>query len=130
MDKDPRMLPGMTAKAVIRIEGVDDALLIPEKALRQTRDSSFVYTTYDPATGALGGETPVITGLTGGGMVEIVEGLAEGQVVYYQEASDPYAYYYGTGGNASGGDAWIEDASGGDAALASGGEAEPVPAEG
>lgn len=130
MDKDPRMLPGMTAKAVIRIEGVDDALLIPEKALRQTRDSSFVYTTYDPATGALGGETPVITGLTGGGMVEIVEGLAEGQTVYYQEASDPYAYYYGTGGDASGGDAWIEDASGGDAALASGGEAEPVPAEG
>ena len=130
MDKDPRMLPGMTAKAVIRIEGVDDALLIPEKALRQTRDSSFVYTTYDPATGALGGETPVITGLTGGGMVEIVEGLAAGQTVYYQEASDPYAYYYGTGGDASGGDAWIEDASGGDAALASGGEAEPVPAEG
>ena len=130
MDKDPRMLPGMTAKAVIRIEGVDDALLIPEKALRQTRDSSFVYTTYDPATGALGGETPVIPGLTGGGMVEIVEGLAEGQTVYYQEASDPYAYYYGTGGDASGGDAWIEDASGGDAALASGGEAEPVPAEG
>ena len=130
MDKDPRMLPGMTAKALIRIEGVDDALLIPEKALRQTRDSSFVYTTYDPATGALGGETPVITGLTGGGMVEIVEGLAEGQTVYYQEAFDPYAYYYGTGGDASGGDAWIEDASGGDAALASGGEAEPVPAEG
>ena len=130
MDKDPRMLPGMTAKAVIRIEGVDDALLIPEKALRQTRDSSFVYTTYDPATGALGGETPVITGLTGGGMVEIVEGLTEGQTVYYQEVYDPYAYYYGTGGDASGGDAWIEDASGGDAALASGGEAEPVPAEG
>lgn len=130
MDKDPRMLPGMTAKAVIRIEGVDDALLIPEKALRQTRDSSFVYTTYDPATGALGGETPVIPGLTGGGMVEIVEGLAGGQTVYYQEAYDPYAYYYGTGGDASGGDAWIEDASGGDAALASGGEAEPVPAEG
>ena len=130
MDKDPRMLPGMTAKAVIRIEGVDDALLIPEKALRQTRDSSFVYTTYDPATGALGGETAVITGLTGGGMVEIVEGLAEGQTVYYQEAFDPYAYYYGTGGDASGGDAWIEDASGGDVTLASGGEAEPVPAEG
>ena len=48
------MLPGMTAKALIRIEGVDNALLIPEKALRQTRDSSFVYTTYDPATGTLG----------------------------------------------------------------------------
>ncbi len=41
-------------------------------------------------------------------MVEITEGLTEGQTVYYQEAYDPYAYYYGTGGNASGGDAWIE----------------------
>lgn len=115
LSKDPRMLPGMTARALIRIEGVDNALLIPEKALRQTRDSSFVYTTYDPATGALGGETAVITGLTGGGMVEITEGLAEGQTVYYQEAYDPYAYYYGTGGDASGGNAWVEDASGGDA---------------
>ncbi len=115
LDKDSRMLPGMTAKALIRIEGVDNALLIPEKALRQTRDSSFVYTTYDPATGTLGGETAVIPGLTGGGMVEITEGLTEGQTVYYQEAFDPYAYYYGTDGDASGGDAWIEDASGGDA---------------
>ena len=53
---------------------MDNALLIPEKALRQTRDSSFVYTTYDPATGTLGGETAVIPGLTGGGMVEITIG--------------------------------------------------------
>ena len=138
LDKDSRMLPGMTAKAVIRIEGVDNALLIPEKALRQTRESSFVYTTYDPATGTLGGETAVIPGLTGGGMVEITEGLAEGQTVYYQEVYDPYAYYYGTGGDASGGDAWIEDgsdatlASGGDAALAEdgGSAAVSVPVEG
>lgn len=132
LDKDPRMLPGMTAKALIRIEGVDNALLIPEKALRQTRDSSFVYTTYDPATGTLGGETAVIPGLTGGGMVEITEGLTEGQTVYYQEAYDPYAYYYGTGGDASGGDAWIEDASGGDAAIAEddGSYADSEPLEG
>lgn len=125
LDKDSRMLPGMTAKALIRIEGVDNALLIPEKALRQTRDSSFVYTTYDPATGVLGGETAVIPGLTGGGMVEITEGLTEGQTVYYQEAYDPYAYYYGTDGDASGGDAWVEDGSE-DITLSSGGDALPA----
>lgn len=124
LDKDPRMLPGMTAKALIRIEGVDNALLIPEKALRQTRDSSFVYTTYDPATGTLGGETAVIPGLTGGGMVEITEGLTEGQTVYYQEAYDPYAYYYGTDGDASGGDAWIEDGSDGEVTVSS--DSEPL----
>ena len=84
------------------------------------------------ATGTLGGETAVIPGLTGGGMVEITEGLTEGQTVYYQEAYDPYAYYYGTGGNASGGDAWIEDASGGDAAIAEddGAYADSEPLEG
>ena len=139
LDKDSRMLPGMTAKALIRIEGVDNALLIPEKALRQTRDSSFVYTTYDPATGVLGGETAVIPGLTGGGMVEITEGLTEGQTVYYQEAYDPYAYYFGTDGDTSGGDAWVEDgseditlSSGGDAVLAEDGGSEIVsmPVEG
>lgn len=126
LDKDPRMLPGMTAKALIRIEGVDNALLIPEAALRQTRDSSFVYTTYDPATGALGGETAVITGLTGGGMVEITEGLTEGQTVYYQEAYDPFAYYYGTGGDASGGDAWVEDGGDGEVTIAPGGDSVDV----
>ena len=60
------------------------------------------------ATGTLGGETAVIPGLTGGGMVEITEGLTEGQTVYYQEAYDPYAYYYGT----SGGDAAIAEDDG------------------
>ena len=65
-------------------------------------------------------------------MVEITEGLTEGQTVYYQEAYDPYAYYYGTGGNASGGDAWIEDASGGDAVIAEddGAYADSEPLEG
>ena len=52
--------------------------------------------------------------------------------MYYQEAYDPYAYYYGTGGNASGGDAWVEDASGGDAAIAEddGAYADSEPLEG
>ncbi len=113
LSKDPRMLSGMTAKALIRIEGVDNALLIPESAVRQTRDSAFVYTTYDAKTGTLGGETAVITGLTGGGMVEITEGLTEGQTVYYYESTDDYYYYYGSDGDA----AWVEDSSSDDAAV-------------
>ncbi len=122
LSKDPRMLSGMTATALIRIEGVDNALLIPESAVRQTRDSAYVYTTYDAETGTLGGETAVITGLTGGGMVEITEGLTEGQTVYYYESTDYYYYYdYGSDGNA----AWVEDTSSGDAAVdASDGDAD------
>ena len=110
LDKDSRMLSGMTAKALIRIEGVDDALLIPEDAVRQTRDSAYVYTTYE--NGVLGGETAVITGMTGGGMIEITEGLTEGQTIYYQESTDDY-YYYGSDGDA----AWVEDTSSGDASV-------------
>ena len=122
LSKDPRMLSGMTATALIRIEGVDNALLIPESAVRQTRDSAYVYTTYDAETGTLGGETAVITGLTGGGMVEITEGLTEGQTVYYYESTDYYYYYdYGSDGNAT----WVEDTSSGDAAVdASDGDAD------
>ena len=121
LSKDPRMLSGMTATALIRIEGVDNALLIPESAVRQTRDSAYVYTTYDAETGTLGGETAVITGLTGGGMVEITEGLTEGQTVYYYESTDYYYYDYGSDGNA----AWVEDTSSGDAAVdASDGDAD------
>jgi HlyD family secretion protein len=124
LSKDPRMLSGMTATALIRIEGVDNALLIPESAVRQTRDSAYVYTTYDAETGTLGGETAVITGLTGGSMVEITDGLTEGQTVYYYESTDYYYYYdYGSDGDA----AWVEDTSSGDAAVdASDGDADAV----
>jgi HlyD family secretion protein len=122
LSKDTRMLSGMTATALIRIEGVDNALLIPESAVRQTRDSAYVYTTYDAETGTLGGETAVITGLTGGGMVEITNGLTEGQTVYYYESTDYYYYYdYGSDGDAT----WVEDTSSGDAAVdASDGDAD------
>ena len=116
MPKDPRMLPGMSAKVVVRIQGVENTIQIPEKALHQTRDAAFVYTAYDPETGEFGGAVPVITGLSNGTMIEIVEGLQEGDTVWYTEVFDPWAWSYGSDGDASGGDAWVNmDASGGNA---------------
>ena len=128
--KDPRMLPGMSVRAVVRIQGVAGAILIPEQALHQTRDAAFVYTSVDPETGELGDPVSVVSGLSDGSMVEIVEGLAEGDTVYYTVVVDPWAYYYGTAGNASDGDAWVDvTASDGDV-LASDGDAAGVEGDG
>ena len=124
MPKDPRMLPGMSARAVVLIQGVSGAVLIPEEALHQSRDSAFVYTEYDYETKAFGGIRAVVPGLSDGSMVEITEGLEQGDTVYYTVAFDPWGYY-GSSGDASAGDAWI-DASDGDAYYVSEGEAEPV----
>lgn len=114
MAKDERMLSGMSAKAVVRIQSAAGTVRIPEQALHQSRDEAFVYTSYDPATGELTEPKPVIAGLSDGSMVEIVEGLSQGDTVYYIQAWN--SYYYGTDGNASDG-AWVEDtdASGGEA---------------
>ena len=107
--KDPRMMSGMSAKAVVLIQGVAGAVLIPEEALHQTRDAAFVYTSYNYETGEFGDAVPVITGLNDGSMVEIVEGLSQGDTVYYTVTVDPWAmYYYGSGGDASSGNAWVE----------------------
>ena len=111
---------------VVRIQSVAGTVLIPEDALHQTRDSAFVYMGFDPDTNELTDPVPVVPGLSDGSMVEIIEGLQEGDTVYYIEVYDPWVFYYGTGGNASGGDAWIDvdvdlgDASDGDAYASDG----------
>ncbi len=83
VDRTEKMLPRMSATVSIRIEGVDDALLLPEEAVTKTRNAAYVYTSVNETTGELEGMTEVKTGLTGGGYVEITEGLLEGDAVYY-----------------------------------------------
>ncbi len=88
LDKTEKMLAGMSASVTIRIEGVDDALLIPSEALTQTSATSYVYTTYDEETGELGGMVEVTTGMNNGSYVEITGGLSEGDTVYYFEKEE------------------------------------------
>ncbi len=103
LDKQENMLPGMNANAVIRIQGVDDAIIIPVDALHQTSASSFVYTSYDKEKGEYGGRKEVTTGLIGTNYVEIASGLSEGDVVYYTEkVSNPWGSF-GFGSMPSGG---------------------------
>ena len=113
MPKDPRMLPGMSVRAVVRIQGVAGAILIPEQALHQTRDAAFVYTSANYETGELGDPVSVVAGLSDGTMVEIVEGLSEGDTVYYTVVTNPWDVYYGSSGDASGG-AWVDVPAEGD----------------
>lgn len=86
LDKVSGMLPGMTANVDVRIEGVDDAILIPADALHQTSTGYYVYTSYDEQTQEFGGRVDVIPGLSDSNYVEIKSGLSEGDAVYYTKA--------------------------------------------
>ena len=86
LDKVTGMLPGMTASVDVRIEGVDDAILIPVDALHQTSSGYYVYTSYDEDTQEYGGKVDVVPGLSNSKYVEIKSGLSEGDVVYYTES--------------------------------------------
>ena len=86
LDKAEGMLPGMTASVDVRIEGVDDALLIPVEALHQTSTGYYVYTSYDEETQEYGGQVDVVPGLTNSTYAEIKSGLEEGDTVYYSES--------------------------------------------
>ena len=102
VDRTEKMLPRMSATVSIRIEGVDDALLLPEDAVTKTRNAAYVYTAVNETTGELEGMTEVKTGLTGGGYVEIREGLQEGDTVYYvKKQSTDFGSFMGgfNGGN-------------------------------
>ena len=100
LDKVSGMLPGMTASVDVRIEGVDDAILIPADALHQTSAGYYVYTSYDEQTQEFGGRVDVIPGLSNSNYVEIKSGLSEGDTVYYRK-EETFGGMPG-GGNSSG----------------------------
>ena len=85
LNKVTGMLPGMTASVDVRIEGVDDAIIIPVDALNKTSNSAYVYTSYDEETQQYGGKVDVVTGLSNNNYVEIKSGLSVGDTVYYTE---------------------------------------------
>lgn len=98
LEKNEKMLAGMNADAVIRIQGVDDAIIIPVDALHQTSDSAYVYTSYDEETKQYGGMVEVTTGLSNSNYVEITSGLSEGQTVYYTERQSGNPFFGGMSG--------------------------------
>ena len=92
LDKQKGMLSGMTAKAEVTIQGVENALLLPVDAIRKTSTTAYVYTAYDAETDTLGGMTEVSLGLTNGSYTEIVSGLKEGDTVYYTPKEQTFTF--------------------------------------
>ena len=93
LDKAPGMLPGMTAEVDIKIEGNENALIIPVDALHQTSTGAFVYTTFDEETQQYGGKVDVVPGMQNDNYAEILSGLQEGDTVYYTKQENIFAYF-------------------------------------
>ena len=111
LDVADGMLAGMTADVAVKIQGVEDALIIPVDALHQTSDIAFVYTSYDEKTQQYGGMVEVTTGISNDNYVEIISGLQEGDVVYYTEAQQNN--FFSMMGGMSGGGGVSYEISGG-----------------
>lgn len=93
LDKAPGMLPGMTADVDIKIEGNENALIIPVEALHQTSTGCFVYTEFDQETQQYGGKVDVVPGMQNDTYAEILSGLKEGDTVYYTKQENIFAYF-------------------------------------
>lgn len=108
IDKTEEMLTNMNASIEIAIDQVDDCVIIPEAALNQSGNRTFVYTVYDESDGTLSGETEVTTGVSDGTNVQIVSGISEGDTVYYNyteaSSSEEEMAFGGMGGGMIGGD--------------------------
>lgn len=93
LDKAPGMLPGMTADVDIKIQGSDNALIIPVDALHQTSIGAYVYTTFDEETQQYGGKVDVVPGMQNHEYAEILSGLQEGDTVYYTQQENIFAFF-------------------------------------
>ena len=86
LDREEGMLVGMTADVDVRIEGTENALIIPVDALHQNSATYYVYTGYDEEQKRYTGRTEVTIGMQNDDYVEITSGLNQGDTVYYTEA--------------------------------------------
>ena len=122
LEKVEGMLSGMTASASVRIEGVDDAILIPIEAVHKTSDGAYVYTSYDEEYQEYGGKVDVVTGLENSTYVEIKSGLSVGDTVYYTESESSFGSFGAMGFGNMGSMDFSNMPSGGGMADFSGGE--------
>lgn len=113
IEKAEGMLSGMTAGVSVRIEGVDDAILIPIEALHKTSDGAYVYTSYNEELQEYGGKVDVVTGLENSTYVEIKSGLSVGDTVYYTEQESGFGSFGGMGGFPGGSGGQMPDFGGG-----------------
>ena len=99
LDKTPDMLQGMSAKVVIRIQGVENAIIVPADAVHQTRTTAYVYTSYDEEMKEFGDMVTVTTGISNSSYIEITSGLSEGDTVWYTKTETNFFGMPGFGGS-------------------------------
>lgn len=99
----PGMLPGMTAEVDVKIEGNENAIIIPVDALHQTSAIYYVYTSYDEETRQYGGMREVTVGMQNDQYAEILSGLEVGESIYYIEQQDFWFGFPMGGGQRPGG---------------------------
>ena len=93
LTKETDMLLGMNASVKLVMDTEENVLAIPEEALVEQEGKVYVYTEYDEKKDELGGMTEVVTGLSDGQNVQIIEGLEAGQEYYYRYA-DTISYSF------------------------------------
>ena len=103
LDKASGMLPGMTAEVDVKIQGTENALIIPVEALHQTSTGSFVYTSYDEETQSYGDRVDVVPGMQNDNYAEILSGLQEGDTIYYTKQENIFTYFSNMMGGGMGG---------------------------
>ena len=106
LDREAGMLGGMTASVDVRIQGTENALIIPVDALHQNSAAYYVYTAYDTEAHRYDGRVEVTIGMQNDDYVEITSGLNTGDTVYYTESEkfsfmDMFAMAGGMGGSSS-----------------------------
>lgn len=89
IDRAPNMIAGMNATALITLETDEDLLTVPSEVLVSEGTRTYVYTSYDSKTGALGNPVDVTTGASDGILTEITSGLKAGDTVWYSYYDKP-----------------------------------------
>ena len=84
MERSEDMLPGMNISASIPVSAVENVVTVPVAALNDSGAGTYLYTSYDTETGALGTPVTVTVGMSDGEYAQIETGLEEGQTFYYE----------------------------------------------
>lgn len=99
IDGDDQLKIGMNGTATIKIEQVNDVLLVPIAALNSSRDGQYVWLASDAAEGDEPGvKTFVTTGLSDEDFAEVTSGLSEGDEVMLTREAVTNAMQNGFGG--------------------------------
>lgn len=83
LEREGKMLSGMSASAVVTLQTADDVLSIPVAALVEEGTQTLVYTGCDEENGILTDPVAVTVGASDGENAEILDGLSAGTTYYY-----------------------------------------------